>query len=320
MASIPIARYPSVSEMGYSPLGSFLEGGLSGFQTGYGLKRDTVDRKRKKELEDQRMQMQQEELGVRKKESEARLGEIKLSREERTEDKEYRRGRDKRKDELDAALLKKREAQEKFQNNINSGYLTIRQTESNAKAFEASRANAAEATKSYLLSEFKNDIDGLTDGVRKVIEENSDLAPYLNPWIRKITDSKSGGGKEFSKSQEMDAEVRATKDFMNLEKREKRDVADKRYGVGQKQWIQNQKNQYLLQGKPQTQRQSPMQQNQPTVQPQQSGDIISRGERIKSRLVATKKQGESLNRWLAKIDAAVANNDITTITEMENSL
>ena len=87
MASIPIARYPSVSEMGYSPLGSFLEGGLSGFQTGYGLKRDIVDRKRKKELEDQRMQMQQEELGVRKKESEARLGEVKLSREERTEDK-----------------------------------------------------------------------------------------------------------------------------------------------------------------------------------------------------------------------------------------
>jgi len=70
MASIPIARYPSVSEMGYSPLGSFLEGGLSGFQTGYGLKRDTVDRKRKKELEDQRMQMQQESMGLRKQQFE----------------------------------------------------------------------------------------------------------------------------------------------------------------------------------------------------------------------------------------------------------
>ena len=313
MASIPIARYPSVSEMGYSPLGSFLEGGYSGFMEG-------VDRKRKKELEDQRMQMQQEELGVRKKESEARLGEVKLSREERTEDKEYRRGRDKRKDELDAALLKKQEEQTKFQNNINQGYLTVRQTESNNKRLEANRAKAANAAIAYLESEFPKDPDKMIEGAKRVMEENSDLAPYLSPWIRKIVEGKSGGGKEFSKSQEMDAEVRATKDFMNLEKREKRDVADKRYGIGQKQWIQNQKNQYLLQGKPQTQRQSPMQQNQPTIQPQQSGDIISRGERIKSRLVAKKKQGEILNRWLAKVDAAVANNDIKTITGMENSL
>ena len=186
MASIPIARYPSVSEMGYSPLGSFLEGGLSGFQTGYGLKRDIVDRKRKKELEDQRMQMQQEELGVRKKESEARVKSNELRESERIDEKDYRRNRDALMDERNAAREEAMNQQRIFNNSIRKGDFDRRKTSEGIGMLESSREKLADAEIALVESDTTMTPNKIRTHLNKFMKSNPGTEPYLASYLKQL--------------------------------------------------------------------------------------------------------------------------------------
>jgi len=172
MASIPIARMPSVREMGYSPLGSFVGGLESGFQTGYGLKQDIIERKRKREKEDELMRMREKELKLREKESKRRERESGFRAYTTMEELKMRKKAEKESRKL-------REESTRFNKYIKQGKFSMDVAEKKREALDNKLEKHASSLMNTAEITFGSDDKAKRKFLADQVKKNPELIPYL---------------------------------------------------------------------------------------------------------------------------------------------